>query len=59
MGGTFFGMIIGFAAYSWLIGFFFIKYSVENPRTGEPTSVVDIIQSYNAMMYCIMTGVQI
>ena len=59
MGGAFFGMLVLFGAYSWLVGFFFIKHDVKNVRTGESTTVVDIIVSYNAMMYCIVTSVHI
>ena len=59
MGGAFYGMLIFFMAYSYLVGFFFIKYDVKNVRTGKPTTVVDIIVSFNAMMYCIVTSVHI
>jgi len=31
MGGSFFGIIIGFSAFSWTMGFIFINYELPNP----------------------------
>lgn len=46
MGGTFLGVMMGFSCFSWAMGFVFIKYGIENPRTGLETSVPDIFMTY-------------
>ena len=49
--GTFFCLMIGFSCFSWSVGFIFIKWEIENPRTDVVTSVSDIVGAYQAVMY--------
>lgn len=46
VGGGFYGIMIGFSCFSWGVGFFFIKYEIENPRYGRITTVADIVTCY-------------
>lgn len=53
--GCMFGLICGFACFSWSVGFAYIKYEIDNPFHGRPTAVYDIVQCYQAMMYCMFS----
>ena len=55
MGGAFMGIMTGFSCFAWTIGFAFIKHGVENPMSGKPTEVKDIVMSYQAMMFGMFT----
>ena len=46
MGGSFFACILYFSCFSWVIGYLFIKYEIENPRYDRLTSVSDIVLCY-------------
>ena len=43
MGGLFFCLMVGFTAFAWFIGFFFVKYDVNNPVADRVTTVPDIV----------------
>ena len=59
MGGSFFGFIMGFSAFSWTIGFFFIKYKIHNPTFDRDVSVRDIVLTYQSVMFGMFTVLQI
>lgn len=46
VGGTFFAVMIGFSSFSWLVGFFMIKYQVPNPYYDRDITVYDIVGTY-------------
>ena len=47
--------IIGFSTFSWTVGYFFIKYELPNPMMDRPTSVSDIVLTYQALMFGMFT----
>lgn len=59
MGGSFFGFIMGFSAFSWTIGFFFIKFKIYNPTFGRDVNVRDIVLTYQSIMFGMFTVLQI
>ena len=59
MGGSFLTLILFFSCFSWTIGFVFIKYEITNPRYGRPTTVSDIVMSYQALIFGMFTVILI
>ena len=55
MQGVFFFLLVGFSAYSWLLGFLFIKYEVENPITGKVTNTSEVMTTHQAMIFACFT----
>ena len=48
-------IMIGFSCFSWTIGYFFIKYKIDNPRFERDTSVADIVTCYQALIFAMFT----
>ena len=59
MSGAFFGLILGFSTYSWIVGYFYIKSDIWNPRADRPVSVYDIVACYQAMIFAMFTVIAI
>ena len=55
MQGVFFFLLVGFSAYSWLLGFLFIVNEVENPITGEITNTSEVMTCHQAMIFACFT----
>ena len=53
--GAFYGVLVGFTTYSFIIGFFFINSEVENPYEDKITTVAEIFTCYQALMIVIFT----
>ena len=43
--------MVGFSCYSWAVAYAFVKYEIDNPRTGEVTKVWEIVGGYQAVMF--------
>ena len=57
--GFFTSLIIGFTCFAWAVGFAFIKYEIDNPFAGRPTSVADIVVVMQAQLFGMFSVISI
>lgn len=59
MQGAFLGSIISFSLFSWVVGFYAVKYEMFNHTTGQVIQVKDIVLTYQSMLFGMFTIINI